>query len=769
MNHALQRIGAGDSKGALSLLKRARSRGASLKRTAPLFYRAYEVRAEGLEARGMADQAKAARSMASKYAEAFASMVPSARDLVPLLKSLPDKDCFELYARYLRSNPPHRQAESGLADRVVLKRCWEHLGILAEDSRFRLDAAAMVSALGPLDRGDWGGGRRLLRSLGKDSAFRAWVVFCDAMDAYARNDTPELRQALRALPSTFPLQSSVKGLRIAVRSAASRASTVPRGVAGLLGVGRFEVPKRGQDLRASVRSNSPSRIARAIANFAHAIDPHDPSETQLQIALALELAVAKDELPYGTYLEILRHTGPPRGAEQRIQRAIVQTLGHPMPLVAGTAQIARLLANIHLLYPDPALQQIARSRILYKLGHAVSVVPPWQIEFEEFDGLGMIVGDMSFQTMDRYERDPLVAAADLLRMSVKADPSNTDAHKRLVEILRSSLTAKRSELVAAHEGYAKAVPEDPDPWIALAELRLRHNAYRKAQSALKKACRYASQDERVLDLLALSSVVAARRNIQSGGLLRAKLDLDAAESRMGPKSEPLVRAWRGLLLFKKRKHAKLQAACEQALAGCSPVVRAQALCLMLAACGMSHPGLKIPKREQRPLWQMIGPAVRAVCKECPHELPRLVGALPEPYESVTPTNAVALYMSGHWKEILRAVPDAVMFNVFLVALESREWGALRKELPRRLARARDRARGRLLMLYLATIRYLLGEDSGGQRFHRLKASIPQAEREPLRVAAEKLATAIRFSFVPHLGAALRSFEFTILDQDRGLF
>ena len=769
LSYAVQRIGAGDGKRALKLLKRAQFKGASPKRTAPLLYLAYAIRADDLEARGMADQARAARENASRHAAAFASMVPTAGELVPLLRSLADKGSFELYARYLRSNPPHREAETVLADRVVLERCWEHLSVLDAGSRLRRDAATVASAVGTLDRGDWGGGRRLLQSLAKDSAFRAWLAFCDAMDAFVRGDARELRRAVRALPPNFPLRSSVKALRIGTKAIAGRAAAASAPVAGLFGLGRFAVPQRVQALRASIRTDSPPRIAKAIASFVAVIDPLDSAETKVQVALALALAAFENEIGYETYVDVLRRVGPARRLDLRVQRSLLQAFGGRSPQVQGTDEIARLLADIHLLYPEPTVQEVARSRILYKLAHAVSVVPAWEIDFEEFDGLAMIAGDTSYGTLQRYEKDPLAAAADLLRMSVRADPSNMDAHKRLVAVLRDSVSAKRSELVAAYEAYAQAVPEDPNPWIALAELRLSHNAYRKAESALKTASRYAGRDERVLDLLALSSVSAARRNIRNGRLGLAERDLVAAESRMGPKVEPLVRAWKGLLIFAKHKRPHLRSACEEAVASCPPIVRAEALCLVLAACNASQGRLAIPTRQQRPLWKMAGAAVGAVCSECPDELPRLVEPLPPAFECVTSSTAVVACLSAHWVQILRAVPDAVMFRVFLVAVEYRQWATLRLELLRRLPRARKGAQGRILLLYLATVRYLLGEDSGGARFHRLKASIPDAQREPVRLAADKLANALRFCFVPQLSIALREFNFAILDEPRGLF
>ena len=105
---------------------------------------------------------------------------------------------------------------------------------------------------------------------------------------------------------------------------------------------------------------------------------------------------------------------------------------------------------------------MARSRILYRLANVIGDLGSWEVDSFELDGLGMIVGDRSYENMSRFENDPQIAAADLLRLSVRADPLFKDAHVRLVDVLRRSVTAKRSQIVAALEACADAAPEAPD-------------------------------------------------------------------------------------------------------------------------------------------------------------------------------------------------------------------------------------------------------------------------------------------------------------------
>lgn len=765
---ALRRIGAGAGKQALDLLKRAQFKGASPKQTAPLWNRAYALRAIELEASGLDVQASDARERAARFQDAFDNLVPSAGRLVPFLQSLEDGPCFALYVRYLRHNPAHREAEVRLADRLVLKRCWQHVALLDEKSQFRRDSQVMASAMTAMDRGDWKRACQILQTVAATSGFRVWRAFCVAMDANTLGDRQRITRALKQLPSSFPLRSSVKTLRAAARPSSSGGSATPA-MAKLFGLGRSAVPRQGRALRNAVKSKHPARIGSAIRNFAKTVDPLAPAETAVQLALALERAVNDGDLDFLDHWDVFSFVGPPGGLRLTQQRNLVQALVGPEPLLEDVGEIAELLKNIEVLFPEPALHGLARSRILCALGKAVLSMPPWEFAPEELDDLAGIALEGPYRIDRPYMLAGLSFAANLYSLSVDEDPANTDAHKRLVKLLRGTGIAKQSELVAAYESYAKAVPEDPDPWIALAELRLRHNAYRKAQNALKKAQSYAGQDDRVIDLLALSSIVAADRNLRNRRFEAAERDILAAEARVGPRTDPLARAWRALLDYRTQSRLKLVNACERAVASSSPLVRAQAFCLALAACSSPTMHRLVPKRHQRPLKKKAAKAIRAVCDDCPEHLPQLVERLPDSFESVTSTQAIQGQLAGHWPQILRAVPDRVMFKVFLVAVEVRAWSHLRKELPRRLPRARNRAQGRILLLYLATVRYLLGEDNGGARFTKLVDSIPKSERHPVVAAAAPLADATRQSFVPQLSLALQSFNFAILDEDRGLF
>ena len=324
-----------------------------------------------------------------------------------------------------------------------------------------------------------------------------------------------------------------------------------------------------------------------------------------------------------------------------------------------------------------------------------------------------------------------------------------------------------AEVIAAHEQYAAAMPEDPEPWIGLAELRLTNLAYRKAETALAKARAYAGQDERVADLQALTSVMAAQRNFKSGRHLRAKEDIESAGQFASRRSEPVVKAWTALLQYAQPAGGTLRASFGETLESSGPVVRVHALCVGLDALdSRTHKFRSKPAAKQQ-IEGMLDEAVTALCRENPQDLPRLLEPLPDVFSSVGNVDAVPELLGNRWGSVLRAIPDRAMFKVFPLAIEFGACLALRKELARRLPLSRDRTRQRILLLYMATVSYLLGEDRTLKRFNRLKDSIPSEELAPVRKAAERVAAATRACFATRLAEALERFDFD--DIETGLF
>ena len=573
LNLARRRIAAGDGKKALDLLKRARYGGASQDEMGPLLYRAHMLRAKALSDLELARQAQASRNLASKFRVAPDEHQPAPSTLLTLMKGLPDNERFALYAKYLRANQPHSEAELDLADRLVLRRCWEHLEVLSPSSQFRLDADLFASALPQFDRGDRSGGCRLLRRIGWESAFREWKTFGVAMAAYERGDSNLATATLKKLGPGFPLRKSRKALAIAI----GRRSQIPRSIslrfAELFRLNQARIASCVRDLRAALGFGNGERMAQAVRTLGTAAPPSTRG-LRLHIALGSEHAAWKGEISCFDFLPVLAFLAAPDQMPQRLERGYVRMLARRDAGLLSPEHIERYLDRLPEEFPGKEHRRLARSRILFRLGRAIRFNTVDILDDKDLDAIERLAGlpvDRAFDTR--------VVVEALYRASLSVDPSYTDGHKELVDLLRSAAYTKRSEIVAACEAYAEAQPDDPEPWIALAEFRLSHSAYRKAEAALKQARKHGGDDDRVIEMLVATYLFAAHQNLGNGRLGAAELDIQNAEAVTRPATQGLVTAWRVMLTIAWQERPNWRSACCEQVDPHSPVVRVRAPCL----------------------------------------------------------------------------------------------------------------------------------------------------------------------------------------------
>ncbi len=770
VRHAGLRLAAGNAKQALDSLRLAQFKGVPAEHLDRLFHRAYLARARELDARGLSKEAETARKNAAMHGSSTLDLEPTRDDFLSYLHTQPADSRIRGYARYLRSNnPPCPEAEVMLADHLVLNRCWEQLDGFPEACQFRDDANVMAAASEPLDCGNWDAGSRILEDLPAESGFRHWKVFCSAMAAHIRADVLAVATALKTLPPEFPLRSATKALRASGRSTAAGSAGAQAGMERLLGIGRLSIAKRAEVVRRAVEGARVERIGRAIRDFAEAVDPHSPSVTMLRLIRTLHLAVDADKLDEDDYWDAFFKAVPRRQSEGVEILVYCQSLFKKQGSLEYLTEIAEMFPAIRLAFPDESDRRIARARILGRLAELVRSQSYWGLSYDAAEDICQVVGDLNFKSAERYARSGRSAAIDLMRMSIREDPSNSAAHQQLIAMLTRGFELRTSELISAYEDYAEAIPEDPEPWISLAELRLGSNAYRKAEAALEKARIYTSQDDRVIDLMAAASLLATKRNLQRERLALALRDLSNAEAAASPRTEAVVLAWKVIASLAQASESSPLAACERLLDGASPPIRAKAACIVANAIPSRGGFVELPPEGERRLQKIFRESVLETCKAAPADLADLVEPMPVAFTGVTGPKVVPQDLGELWDYVLRAVPDRDALRIFPSAVEFGALEELRREIARRLARTQNSTYQHILLLYSATLRYLAGEDRGANRFRKLAESIPEQELAAVRAAADKLANPVAMRFVPVLALALMQFDFEVLEEQWGLF
>lgn len=731
-------LASGDTKHALKLLRRAQFRGASTESLGPLWVRAYLLRASELEGRGLHAEAKAARGKAAEFGGD--NLDPDPEDLAQHVRLLPDDQAFSMYAKHQAKHAANPDAEVILAERLILNRRWELVGQMDEGCRFRREAAVVESAAEVLDGGEWERGEKLLESLGDGSAFRYWSAFATAMAAHLRDAPEAIGPALDQVPREFPLNASVKLLRATAKKRRHRFPKSMQSTARLLGLDRTGPAAEASRIRKAFRNGNTSQLVRGIRRLAAEADPVDPKRTVQHLVTAL----ATDE----KYQDFDRIFSPAdlvemaglagKHMEGELLTA-VQGMTY-LPLVpVQVAIIQEFLQRINWFFADRLSQQVAKGRVLRELGTQIRRLEFWELTEELREEFAYLLGDAA--RVDPWSASQTDLAAELYRASVNAHPGDAEAHRELISTLQRSYAAPRKDLVEAFENFAKAVPGDPAPWIALAELHIGRGAYRMAETALAKCREIAGNDSRVIELQVVSWLVAVMRNTKAGRLHLAERDLDSAKGAATATTEPLVLASAMTLRFVQEGRKASRSVCVEALQSAPVVVRAKAMCCLPSMC--DRVGLDTSGAGFFVVDDLIREYVLDVCEQAPHELHLLVEPAPGAFRGIVSPDYLGSSLGDVWTEILGAVPDGTMFSVFRAAVECQAWEPLRSELSRRLARTRDRTRSRILMIYLSAARFFQGTgQSGLDGLRRVSASIPEEEARQVRASARLLAKAV---------------------------
>ena len=732
-------LASGNTKHALQLLRRAQFRGASRESLGPQWVRAYLLRASELEGRGLHAEAQAARGKAAEFGGD--NLDPDPEDIAQHVRLLPDDQAFSMYAKHQAKHAANPDAEVILAERLILNRRWDLVGQMDEGCRFRREAAVVESAAEVLDGGEWERGEKLLEPLGDGSAFRHWSAFVTAMAAHLRDAPEAIGPALDQVPREFPLKASVKLLRATAKKRRHRFPKSMQSTARLLGLERTGPAAEASRIRKAFRNGNVSQLVRGIRSLAAEADPVDPKRTVQHLVTALtadEKYQDFDRIP--SPVDLVEIAGLAGKHMQGELLTAVQGMTY-LPLVPVQVELIQaFLQRIKWFSPDRLSQQVAKGRILRELGAQVSRLDFWELTEELREEFEYLLGDAA--RVDPWSASQTDLAAELYRASVNAHPGDAEAHRELISTLHRSYAAPRKDLVEAYENFAEAVPGDPAPWIALAELHIGRGAYRMAETALAKCREIAGNDSQVIELQVVSWLVAVMRNTKAGRLHLAERDLDSAKGAATVTTEPLVLASAMLLRFVQEGRKPSRSVCTEALQSAPLVVRAKAMCCLPSMCDRA--GLDTSGTGFLVVDDLIREYVLDVCEQAPRELHLLVEPAPGAFRGIVSHHYLGSSLGDVWTEILGAVPDATMFSVFRAAVECEAWEPLRSELSRRLARTRDRTRSRILMIHLSAARFFHGTgQSGLDGLRRVSASIPEQEARQVRASARLLAKAVR--------------------------
>ena len=756
---ARQLLARGDGRGALDRLRQVPQEGGGPKELPLLRFCASIERARQLTRSGLEREAAAMRTQAARHRASISVEAAGDEDLILYIRCLDGADALAVYADSLASRPASPRIERVLADLLVIRRCWSGLDALDADHPLRRDAEPVMRSLDAMDAGDWGRAATLLQGVSRRSPFAPWRVFCKAMTCFGAGDDQGLRRTLALLPADFALAGTVAEWK---RLCAGEGEGGPVRVRQALGTAGSAVEALGDELRQALRGNERSRaLERLIVGLADALCPEAPLQARIDLLQIAGLATLRSRLRIQTVHALVRRLVPAErvaGVAARIGLALQQASSeHWDPAPAAT-----FLDRLDVELPRAEDHALARGRVLEALARiGRRAVQPEFLPHRMVKALSGLLGGSPVSP----DVLPGRVFVELMAASLDADPRNREGYRFMLDLLRGRGDAKpvvRSVL----ERMAASFPDDPEPWLELATLHYSGNAYRRAEQALAEAKQRAPHDERILDLQAIGYLKSADQSRKGGRFELAVRDLRHAEDLDRAQLRPVLHVKRILLdLVSGDRDRDADAVVASHLEGLDPAGALRTTALLLHDLRENRRIRNVPPELESTVTAMLARRASVVDALDPGEIVDLLAPLPFDLHILYRDLHIAPVLTAWWTGLLRRLDGDRVTAVFDILMDCGGRAAVRAEITRRLRMAGKARRDPLLLLYLAMIRHMEGQDFGARRFvEALEAAAP-SDLERLRAAAARLARHARGI----LREALRKFDFTLLDLPPPLF
>ena len=762
-----QLLARGDGRGALDRLRQVPHEDGGPKELPLLRFCASIERARQLTRSGLEKEAASMRTQAARHRTSISVEALEGEDLLLCIRYLDGTDALAVYADFLSSRLASPRVERVLADLLVIRRCWSGLDALDASHPLRRDAEPVVQSLDAMDAGDWARATTLLRGVSRRSPFAPWRVFCKAMTCFGAGDDQGLRRTLELLPADFALAHTVAEWK---RLCTGEGEGGPVRVRQALGTAGSAVEALGEELRQALRGNErPRALERLITGLADALCPDAPLQARIDLLQIAGLATLRSRLRIQTVHALVRRLVPAErvaGVTARIGLALQQASSEHWDPAPAAAFLGRLEVEL----PRAEDHALARGRVLEalaRIGHRA--VEPDFLPARMVKALSGLLGGLP----DPPDMLSWRVFVDLMAASLDADPRNREGYRFLLDLLRGRGDAKpliRSIL----ERMAASFPDDPEPWLELATLHYSGNAYRRAERALAEAKRRAPHDERILDLQAIGFLKSADQSRKGGRFELAARDLRHAEALDRAPLRPVLYVKRILLDLvsgdqadhrAEHRDRDAEAVVASHLEGLAPAGALRIVALLLHDLRENRRIRNVPPEMESTVTAMLARRASVIDALDPGEVVDLLAPLPFDLHILYRDLRIAPVLAAWWNGLLRRLDGDRLPAVFDILMDCGGRVAVRAEITRRLRLAGKTRRDPLLLLYLAMIRHLEGQDYGARRFVEAVEAAAPSDLERLRAAAARLARHARGI----LREALRKFDFTLLDLPPPLF
>ncbi|WP_321413951.1 hypothetical protein [uncultured Desulfobacter sp.] len=471
---------------------------------------AYMQRAEELAGKNMPVEAASLRKQAMNYLPAPG--VTDQHSIAFVIKLCDIGKALDYSEQYVARKGADPLVGVLLADRLVTQGGWDFLDKKEAPFFISRDAPVVKACIPLMDKGRWQQASDGMKALPRSSAFAHIRMFCRAMALFGQGDDKNMYKAISLIPeaSVFAEIASVLGTTVQSVNEKTRIKE-DKILAACLWEGPLDAWETAEKIIEKQEKNQFDKtLQQLIMTFSKQILPDDPEYAGQYLVETLWQRDIPGEKAFLAFEKKLL----PRKAP------LLQTKRNILSMDTPLDNAARYLDLLKKSKPDPQTLAVVESAIFLYVCRAAA----WE---SNQDALMRLSG----KTAARFGLSS-DGGVDTLWMQCAARGIQCDAGNReLYElVVRKNVSGREPKKIkeALLVTMCEAFPDDPYPCIELASLYHGKNAFRKAETILKKAMELAPYDSRVQDMHSISLIISADKSVDKGNYQRARQDLEKA-------------------------------------------------------------------------------------------------------------------------------------------------------------------------------------------------------------------------------------------------
>ncbi|MEA2061062.1 MAG: hypothetical protein U9P10_11250 [Thermodesulfobacteriota bacterium] len=429
-------------------------------------------------------------------------------------------------SRFFDHHSPAPEFKKLLGEKLALENCWYPLDSLDNLSFLARDADLIKKAVDLMNQGDWEKAKDLMQPLPRSSPFFNLRMFCRAMVAFYEDNDADMVKALSMISKNSIFSKSAEVLLASVKTISPKdmpATAVKvKPDNPLLPVfyqNGFILHQEVESLIQEMEKKPYSTACTAlISKLAVSIYPESPEKavTFLVETIWSNDLYLSDNRIQNSYFEM---------TEKLINKKtefLKSKINFMLPDNNELSNTARFIEMAEKEFSDPEELAIAKSQAVFSTIQSIRNNTDYNYSYRPLNSHDKKILGIT-------EKNTSAILLETAYNALSIDNQNRALYQEVAETpywSRNAKTIKEKIFIL----MCSAFPTDPYPFLQLATVYHRKNAYRKAENTLKKAKEIAPHDQRVLDKHVLSLLISADRNIGKKKFHLAWKDLEKADT-----------------------------------------------------------------------------------------------------------------------------------------------------------------------------------------------------------------------------------------------